>query len=299
MLTAGAALFQGESLTRLLFGDHPQDVLAATGLLATAALIAGTMAIFGLGRIIERFGLPARNGVWFLYAILSVRRGLHMVGLYVETHSSSDQFLIHLLAYAAATILLAAAVLMVLVAIRPVAIEPRAGAEAKERHVNLSLVMGGVVVPLVMANGLIFAPVIVAQALGQQAVTWIDQYYRPDGPIAWADGLYLLFFASLITAMCIFAMRFNFDADWLAEDLAKTGHAVRGVSDTEAARAVGAIAMRLAVIGALLLLYSSSFRRRCSRWRRAWRTMSWLSAGQRSSLQWRSCWTVWPRSSGR
>lgn len=253
MLTLFFALLQGEGLTRPLFNDHPQDVLAATGLTATGALMVGTMILFGLGRIIDRFGLPPTKGVWFLFALESVRRGLHMLGIYLHTHALSGQLLLHLLAYAVATVLVGAGVIAVVRAKRPVVIEPQPGPDGgKVPSIEFGLVMGGVVFPLVIANYFTYLPVIPAELLGPQAVAWVDKNFFATGPLVWVDVLFVVGYFAAIVGACIFAMRFNFDADLIAGHLAESGYRLPGVSGAEeTARSLGGISMRTTVIGSI------------------------------------------------
>jgi preprotein translocase subunit SecY len=249
--TVFAALFEGESLTRYLFSDHPQDVLAATGLAATAALIAGTMMLFGLGKVIERFGLPPRNGVWFLFAVLSLRKGVHMLGAYVQGHASSDQLVLHLFAYAVATLFLTFAVLAIVRARRRVPTEEGPGLN-QVHQIDLSLTIGGLVVPLLSANAVMLLPDIAAHLIGSQATSWMDQYFRPDGPLIWLAVVYNLGYAAAIVGASVFAMLFNFDAGWMARQLTKSGSRLRGMKDAAGAeRALGAIALRTTLIGSI------------------------------------------------
>lgn len=253
MLTAFFALIQGEGLTRLLFNDHPQDVLAPTGLAATGGLIAGTMILFGLGRIIDRFGLPPTKGVWFIFALESVRRGLHMLGVYLQSHPLSGELVLQLMAYALATVLAAAAVLAIVRARRPVAIEPQPGAGANEvPKIELGLVIGGVVVPLVIANFFTYLPSIPAELIGPQAVAWVDKNFFATGPLIWVDVLFCVGYFAAIVAACVFGMWFNFDADWVARHLADSGYQLPGVSGVaETASVFGSIALRATVIGGI------------------------------------------------
>jgi preprotein translocase subunit SecY len=176
-----------------------------------------------------------------------------MLGVYLQAHPLSGELIAQLLAYAISTVLATAAVLAIVRAKRPIVIEPQPGVDGKEvPNIELSLVIGGVVVPLVIANFFTYLPSIPAELIGPQAVAWVDKNFFSTGPLIWVDAIFCVGYFVAIVAACIFGMLFNFDADWVARHLADSGYQLRGISGAaETASALGAIALRTTVIGGI------------------------------------------------
>ena len=177
-LTAGLALVRAFGLVMLFVGGRPATLTSTAGLASIFGLLLGTMALFGLGRIIDRFGEPAGYGVWFLFAVQSLLLGTHHVAGWVVADRGDSALATIVVAYTATSVVLLASVVLVFEALRNVPLRD-AGSKArqgKEGIVSLHLLAGGVVVPIVLANFAIsFIPTMVMEIglrlSDQQALT--------------------------------------------------------------------------------------------------------------------------------
>ena len=177
-LTAGLALVRAFGLVMLFVGGRPATLTSTAGLASIFGLLLGTMALFGLGRIIDRFGEPAGYGVWFLFAVQTLLLGTHHVAGWVVADRGDSALATIVVAYTATSVVLLASVVLVFEALRNVPLRD-AGSKArqgKEGIVSLHLLAGGVVVPIVLANFAIsFIPTMVMEIglrlSDQQALT--------------------------------------------------------------------------------------------------------------------------------
>jgi len=177
-LTAGLALVRAFGLVMLFVGGRPATLTSTAGLASIFGLLLGTMALFGLGRIIDRFGEPAGYGVWFLFAVQTLLLGTHHVAGWVVADRGDSALATIVVAYTATSVVLLASVVLVFEALRNVPLRD-AGSKArqgKEGIVPLHLLAGGFVVPIVLANFAIsFIPTMVMEIglrlSDQQALT--------------------------------------------------------------------------------------------------------------------------------
>jgi preprotein translocase subunit SecY len=178
-LTAGVALARAFGLILLLVGGRTATLTSTAGILSIFGLLLGTMALFGLGRLIDRFGEPAGYGIWFLYGVQTLLQGAHQIASWVVTDRGDSAFPTIVVAYAVTTVLLLASTFVALEAVRDVAVRDAASKTktAKERIVTLHLLGGGVVLPIVLASFAVsFIPTMVMEAVlglsGQQVLTY-------------------------------------------------------------------------------------------------------------------------------
>ena len=177
-LTAGLALVRAFGVVMLFVGGRPATLTSTAGLASIFGLLLGTMALFGLGRIIDRFGEPAGYGVWFLFAVQTLLLGTHHVAGWVVADRGDSALATIVVAYTATSVVLLASVVLVFEALRNVPLRD-AGSKArqgKEGIVPFHLLAGGFVVPIVLANFAIsFIPTMVMEIglrlSDQQALT--------------------------------------------------------------------------------------------------------------------------------
>jgi hypothetical protein len=178
-LTAGVALARAFGLILLFVGGRTATLTSTAGILSIFGLLLGTMALFGLGRLIDRFGEPAGYGIWFLYGVQTLLQGAHHIASWVVADRGDPAFPTIVVAYAVTTVLLLASTFVAVEGVRDVAVRDAASKTktAKERIVTLHLLGGGVVLPIVLASFAVsFIPTMVMEAVlglsGQQVVTY-------------------------------------------------------------------------------------------------------------------------------
>ncbi|TMF10461.1 MAG: hypothetical protein E6I37_12185, partial [Chloroflexi bacterium] len=205
-LTAGLALARSFGLLLFFLGGRASTVSSTAGLLTIFGLLFGTMALFGLGRVIDRFGEPAGYGVWFLYGVQTLLTGTHHVARWVAGNNGDSAFPAIVLAYAVISVILVASAFAIFEAVRSVPLsEPRSkGRDVKERIVLLHLLGGGVIVPIVLANFAIsFIPTMVMEIgfrfSDQQALT----FWSALSPLPVVVIAYHVLFSVIILLACL------------------------------------------------------------------------------------------------
>ena len=205
-LTAGLALARSFGLLLFFLGGRASTVSSTAGLLTIFGLLFGTMALFGLGRVIDRFGEPAGYGVWFLYGVQTLLTGTHHVARWVAGNNGDSAFPAIVLAYAVVSVILVASAFAIFEAVRSVPLsEPRSkGRDVKERIVLLHLLGGGVIVPIVLANFAIsFIPTMVMEIgfrfSDQQALT----FWSALSPLPVVVIAYHVLFSVIILLACL------------------------------------------------------------------------------------------------
>lgn len=205
-LTAGLALVRAFGLILLFVGGRTATLTSTAGLLSVFGLLLGTMALFGLGRVIDRFGEPVGYGVWLLVGVETLLRGAHHVASWVAADRGDPAFATIVVAYAVISVILLASAVLVLEAVRNVPVRDAGskGKEAKERIVPLRLLGGGVIVPIVLANFAIsFIPTMVMEAglrlSDQQALT----YWSALSPLPLVVIGYHAMFSIVIVLACL------------------------------------------------------------------------------------------------
>ena len=205
-LTAGLALARSFGLLLFFLGGRASTVSSTAGLLTIFGLLFGTMALFGLGRVIDRFGEPAGYGVWFLYGVQTLLTGTHHVAHWVAGNNGDSAFPAIVFAYAVVSVILLASAFAIFEAVRSVPLsEPRSkGRDVKERIVLLHLLGGGVIVPIVLANFAIsFIPTMVMEIgfrfSDQQALT----FWSALSPLPVVVIAYHVLFSVIILLACL------------------------------------------------------------------------------------------------
>jgi len=205
-LTAGLALARSFGLLLFFLGGRASTVSSTAGLLTIFGLLFGTMALFGLGRVIDRFGEPAGYGVWFLYGVQTLLTGTHHVARWVAGNNGDSAFPAIVFAYAVVSVILLASAFAIFEAVRSVPLsEPRSkGRDVKERIVLLHLLGGGVIVPIVLANFAIsFIPTMVMEIgfrfSDQQALT----FWSALSPLPVVVIAYHVLFSVIILLACL------------------------------------------------------------------------------------------------
>jgi len=233
-LTAGLALARSFGLLLFFLGGRASTVSSTAGLLTIFGLLFGTMALFGLGRVIDRFGEPAGYGVWFLYGVQTLLTGTHHVARWVAGNNGDSAFPAIVLAYAVVSVILVASAFAIFEAVRSVPLsEPRSkGRDVKERIVLLHLLGGGVIVPIVLANFAIsFIPTMVMEIgfrfSDQQALT----FWSALSPLPVVVIAYHALFSVIILLACLVTTAITVNPGGAA------------------GRAVGRISKNLAVVG--------------------------------------------------
>ncbi len=205
-LTAGLALVRAFGLILLFVGGRTATLTSTAGLLSIFGLLLGTMALFGLGRIMDRFGEPVGYGVWFLYGVEIVLQGAHHVASWIAADRGDSALPTIVVAYAAVSVILLASAFLLFDAVRNVSVREGGskGRQVKERIVPLHLLGGGVIVPIVLANFAIsFIPTMVMEMVlgrsNQQALT----YWSALSPVPRVVIAYHVVFSIVIVLACL------------------------------------------------------------------------------------------------
>jgi preprotein translocase subunit SecY len=216
-LTAGLAFFRAFGLTMLFVRGHAAALTSTAGLLSIFGLLFGTMALFGLGRVIDRFGEPAGYGVWFLFGVHNLVEGTHGVARWVAADSGDSAMPAIMVASAVVSVMLVASAFLVIQAARKVSVQAGSkGRAAKDRIVSVHMLGGGVILPIVLANFAVsFIPTMVMEIVlrlsGQQALT----YWSGLSPLPLVViGYHVTFFIALVLA-CFFTTARAVDPTWL------------------------------------------------------------------------------------
>ncbi|HVS04579.1 MAG TPA: hypothetical protein VHK65_00210 [Candidatus Dormibacteraeota bacterium] len=206
-LTAGLALARAFGVALLFLGGRAAMLTSTAGLLSIFGLLLGTMVLFGLGRVIDRFGEPAGYGVWFLYGVQTLLQGTHHVARWIAAVRGDPALPTIVIAYAVISVVVLASAVLVFEAVRNVPMRDAGGKgkEVKERIVPLHLLGGGVIVPIVLANFAVsFIPTMVMTTVlrlsDQQAlISWSGLSPRPVVVI----GYHVTYFIVVVLACVV------------------------------------------------------------------------------------------------
>ncbi len=206
------------------------------------ALTGGALTLYGLGHVINFRGIGFTGyttGPLLIYVLdILVRRGSDFARA-VARHvpgMGPGHYLRYLLGVALAIGLVALTV-AVGRAVRKIPVRAgRSGHQggAEQRSLPFRLLASGTVVPVILANGLVYSPAALADVLAssptaavRHAVAVIDADWRPDGPLVAVDTTYLAIHAALIVAVVIFVAWFRVDPYSIARELQKFGGTVQ------------------------------------------------------------------------
>jgi hypothetical protein len=205
-LTAGLALLRAFGLTRLDLGGQAGAVTSTAGLLSIFGLLLGTMALFGLGHVIDRFGEPAGYGVWFMFGVQSLMEGTHRVAAWVAGDAGDSALVTILIAYALTSAILLASAYLVLGGVREVAVRRSGskGSRTKETNVRLHLVGGGVIIPVVLASFAVsFVPTMLLETIFGFSSQQVLTYWSAASHLPLVIAGYHLAFFTLIVLACL------------------------------------------------------------------------------------------------
>jgi preprotein translocase subunit SecY len=242
-LTAGLALARAFGLVLLFVGGRTAALTSTAGLLSIFGLLLGTMALFGLGRIVDRFGAPAGYGLWFLYGVQILLQGAHHVASWIATSRGNPALPTVVVAYAVTSVFLLASAVLVLEAVRnlPVRDAGSKGKHAKERIVPLYLLGGGFIVPIVLSNFAIsFIPTMVMEVVLRMSDLQARTYWSELSPLPLVVIGYAVMFSIVIVLACIVTTALAVNPE------GSTGRYVSRVSNGLAF--VGGVWMALAVV---------------------------------------------------
>jgi len=135
---------------------------------------------------------------------------------------------------------------------------------AEQRSLPFRLLASGTVVPVILANGLVYSPAALADVLAssptaavRHAVAVIDADWRPDGPLVAVDTTYLAIHAALIVAVVIFVAWFRVDPYSIARELQKFGATVPAVHPgASTGQYLGRVLTRLSFVGGVYLAFA-------------------------------------------
>ena len=205
-LTAGLALARAFGLILLFVGGRSATLTSTAGLVSIFGLLLGTMLLFGLGRVIDRFGEPAGYGVWFLYGVQILLQGAHHVASWVATDRGDSALPTIVVIYVVTSVVLLASAVLVFEAVRKVPMRDPGGKskDVKERVVPLHFLGGGVIVPIVLANFAIsFIPTLFLEIVlglsNQQALI----YWSAFSPLPLVVIGYHVTFSIVIVLACL------------------------------------------------------------------------------------------------
>lgn len=255
LLTAGFGLLSAIGLSATVQVAGSGSAASADRVAVILALTAGTMAMYGLGMVIDRWGAPAGTGVWFMLAAQFVHRGLLGLGTYLTAdHPDATTLLLY---GAGSVALLAGLVCLILGFIRiPLERIQRSGRPALDPLLFFVLI-GGVTVPVYAGSALVSVPPLLSPIFGV-SLKAAEDLWRFDSPVLALAIAFSAVQTALTIGACMFAMRVNVDFHELAVSLRdlhlrvvglRPGRSVSQYLETRALRAniVGAAALALLV----------------------------------------------------
>jgi preprotein translocase subunit SecY len=269
LITAAVAVVGANNYTRELQAVTPSllpvHIDGATWLGCVLTLTAGTLVLYGLGQVINFQGIAVvgrSTGPMLIYAIdILIRRAGDLSS--AVAHRTPDFSLSGDVRY------LLVPVLAILIAVLAVAMDRarrripiqfgrstlRGGAE--HSSIPLGLLASGIVVPVVVADVLVYAPAAAADFLASSpmpavraAAAAVHAYWRPDGSLVAVDALYLAVNAGLIVFLAVHVAWFWIGPHSVASELRGHGATIRGVRpDAPTGAYLGRVLTRLSFIG--------------------------------------------------
>jgi preprotein translocase subunit SecY len=247
----------------------PTDLDPAAGLGTVLVLTGGALALYGLGRLMSEYGIGFAGhstGPLLLYALdILGRHGADFVGaLAVRLPTAgSIEYARYGLGLALAVVLVALTVAMSR-AVRTIPV--RTGGSGRQggtrrRLMPVRLLTAGVLAPVILANGVVYAPETLAEVLRtspsadvRHAAAFVAANWRPDGPLPAMDAAYLAVHAALIVALATMFARFWIDPHDIARELQKLGAVLPGLRPGDATgRYLGRVLVRLSFVGGVFL----------------------------------------------
>ena len=251
-LTAGLAVVRAFGLTIRLAGGDAHAVSSSAGLATIVALTVGSMGLFGMGRLIDRLGLPSGYGVWFLFGLGGVLTGVHAVVHFVEKDASDLALPAILFAYGLLSAGLVASTVLVYDGIRDVRLR-KVGAkrtQRKEKSLPFHLLIGGFIIPVVVVATLIDLPIVPLEVVIGLTPKQVALYWSPDGPNLGVDVVFNATYCLLIIGACFYTMHVNLDPNALARTVREEGYAIPGIEPGRAtARYLSRVTSSLTAIG--------------------------------------------------
>jgi len=252
-LTVALASFRAFGLTVSILKGHAGAVTSSAGLATILVLIGGTMGLFAMGRMIDRFGLPRGYGVWLLFGVGSLLEGVHSIARFVDKDVNDPTLPMVIGLYGLISIVLAASAILAFDGVRQVRLRrTRRNKDALEKALPFHLLIGGVIVPVVMASLVINFPLLLLELfLGmptQQAIV----YWSPISPHWVVDVAYVATYCLIVIGACFLTMYANLDPKGLTKTLSEEGYSIPGVATGAAtARYISRVTMRVTLVGGL------------------------------------------------
>lgn len=253
-LTLGMASLRAFGLTNLLLQGHRAALTSGPGLSTICALILGSMALLGLGRVVHRFGVPAAYGVWFLFGVGSLIKGTHSLVFFLGADKGDSLLPAIVTAYALISVLILASTVLVFDGIRSITLRRRGshGTAARETHWPLHILIGGFTVPVVIASVIVTWPPIIIQLLTGRPAEQAALYWSPTSSYLLVDVAYSAVFCLLVIGACFFTMFVNQNSTAAAEILSADGYVIPGVpAGTSTARYLTRAATSVTALGGL------------------------------------------------
>jgi len=253
-LTAGLAFTRAFGLTTLLLRGHPGAVTSSAGLTTIFALVLGSIGLFGMGRLIDRLGLPAGYGVWFLFGVDGLLTGVHSILQFVEKDAADPMLPAILMGYGLVSAVLVASTVLVFDGIRQVPLRKGGGKRkhAEEKPLPFHLLIGGFIIPVVMVTLAIDLPIVPLEGVLGLTPQQAAIYWSPDGPNLGVDVAFNAVYCLLIIGACFFTMYTNLDPKDVAKTIGNEGYAIPGVRPGAAtASYISRVAANVTIIGGL------------------------------------------------
>jgi preprotein translocase subunit SecY len=188
----------------LVAREQNLPAMSPAGIVSLVALVVGSMALLGMGRLIDRFGIPSSYGVWLLFGIDLAHHGVQAVGIFLSRDAGDAQSGVILAAYAVASVALLGSTVIVLSIAqqRP----RRTGAMGPWHRIPVTTLVGGFMIPVVVAAATVTFPIILLEGvLGMtplQARVW-----SPESPSLTLRTAYLLTYCSVLVLVCRISLR--------------------------------------------------------------------------------------------
>jgi preprotein translocase subunit SecY len=206
--TAVLAFLRAVGLVTLLTRGQPAGPSSPAGLASLFGLVVGSVGLLAMGRLIDRFGVPGGYGVWLLFGVDGLLSGIHSVGTFVSGDSPDAQLIAILAGYALTCVVLVGSTILMVAAIGQV--ENAKTGERKRRDqwrtLPIRLLVGGFILPVVIATQVIIFPLIPLEGLMGFTAQQINVYWSPQSPIAGVALAYTVVYCLVVVAACFVSM---------------------------------------------------------------------------------------------
>jgi preprotein translocase subunit SecY len=177
------------------------DLDSFSRLVVMLELTGGSVIVMLLADLLDEFGIGFGYGAFLIYALGPVATQVHRLAAVVDSAPSVEALYGPIGIWLGFSVAVIAGAAVVLLAVRRVS---PAGEDGKPtKPIELRLVMSGVLLPVLIAQALMFLPSIVGMYYPGSS-RWISDRWTAFGPNPWTDAAYVATYAALIVFFAAF-----------------------------------------------------------------------------------------------